>query len=245
MDIHAKFALIDGVAYMDGHNFFTTDVILQDPSVGDFNAIQQDLATFATPAPTSTAVSGENFTTDKQVSLQTESAYLQQTAIPAINTGAAVEYDFMTESFNPNNSSGDYNDDVYDGMCAIAASPAKPTMHIVVEDYSSYSAAAQSALQNLELLDSNATVRTESSGLEKISMIRSSVASTSPTSAWFGSSNATTTDLFDWGMDLNSGSNSSVLTALASYFDDVYGSASTSTIPTPTGSPVACASPHA
>jgi hypothetical protein len=242
MDIHAKFALIDGVAYMDGHNWFNTDVIVQDPFAGDFNAIQQDLATFATPAPTSTAVPGENFTTDKQVSLQTETTYLQQVAIPAINAGTVAEYDFMTETFNPNNSSGDYNDDVYAGMCAIAASPTHPTIHVVVEDYSGYSSSAQSALQNLELLDPNASVRTESSGLEKISMIRTTAGATSPASGWFGSSNATTTDLFDWGIDLSNTSNSGVLTALASYFDSTY--ASSNAISTPTGAPAPCPSIH-
>jgi hypothetical protein len=239
MDIHAKFALIDGVAYMDGHNFFNTDVILEDPTAGDFNAIQADLATFATPAP-----SNGSFTTDKQVSLQTESTYLQQTAIPALTaqTPTALEYDFMTESFNSNSSSGDYNDDVYDGMCAIAASSTHPTIHVVVEDYSQYSSSAQTALQNLELLDPNASVRTESGGLEKISMIRATVGAATPMSGWFGSSNATTTDLFDWGIDLTSTSNSTVLTSLATYFDSTYNSATA--IPTPTGSATSCASPH-
>jgi hypothetical protein len=231
MDIHAKFALIDGVAYMDGHNWFTTDVILQDPSVGDFNAIQADLATFATPAP-----SNGSFTTDKQVSLKTETTYLEQTAYPALMSGAALEYDFVTESYNANSSSGDYNDDVFDEMCAIAALPNHPTMHVMVEDYS-----ANTALENLELLDPNVSVRSVSSGQEKISMIRATVGG-APTNAWFGSSNATTTDLFDWGMDIP-GTNTNVLTALQSYFDTTFNGATA--IAAPTGSPAPCASPHA
>lgn len=236
MDIHAKFALIDGVAYMDGHNWFSTDVILQDPVPGDFSAIQNDLVNFPASPP-----SNGTFTTDKQVSLLTESTYLQTTAIPTLNSGGATEYDFITESFNPNPATGDYNDDVYDGMCQIAALPSHPTMHVMVEEYSGYSSAAQTALMNLELLDPNASVHTDNNGHEKISMIRATVGG-QPSNAWFGSSNATTTDLFDWGMDIPS-SNTNMLGALQSYFDGVFGAASA--IPTPTGSPAPCASPHA
>jgi len=237
MDIHAKFALIDGVAYMDGHNWFSTDVILQDPIAGDFAAIQSDLENFPATPP-----SNGTFTTDKQVSLKTESAYLQSTAIPAFNTGAALEYDFITESFNPSSSSGDYNDDVYDGMCQIAAIPSHPTMYVIVEDLSEPST-AETALQNLAILDPNAHIYSSSSGQEKISMIRATVGG-APSSAWFGSSNATTTDLFDWGMDIP-GSNTAALGALQSYYAYALGNASAIPSPSPATSPAPCASPHA
>jgi hypothetical protein len=238
MDIHAKFALIDGIAYMDGHNWFSTDVIMQDGYAADFAAIQADLTTFATPAP-SGSTTNPTFTTDKQVSLQNESAYLQA----RINSGIAGtnEYDFVTESFNPNPATGDYNDDVYDGMCQIAALTSHPTMHVLVEEFSGYSSAAQTALQNLMLLDPNATVHTESAGgLEKISMLRSTVGG-SAVSAWFGSSNATTTDLFDWGMDIN---DPGMLSALQTWFDTSYalgGANGTTAIPAAPNGTVAAA----
>jgi hypothetical protein len=246
MDIHAKFALINGVAYMDGHNWFSTDVIMQDGYAADFAAIQADLTTFATPAPSGSGLTA-TFTTDKQLSLENESTYLQ--GIIDIGISGTNEYDFVTESFNPNPATADYNDDVYDGMCRIASQASHPTMHVLVESYSGYSNAAQSALQNLMLLDPNASVHTENTGgLEKISMLRSTVGG-SAVSAWFGSSNATTTDLFDWGMDVGP-SSPGMLTALQQWFDAAYpigGSQENATaIPSaaPGTSPVPCASIH-
>jgi hypothetical protein len=244
-DIHAKFALIDGVAYLDGHNWFNTDVVMQDPVPGDYAAIQADLVTFATPAPSNTAAPDENFTTDKQVSLHTESSYLQS-IIP--NLVAGDEVDFITESFSATASSGDYNDDVYDGLCQVAALPAHIAMHVMVEDYSSSQAAA---LQNLMILDPNALVRTDSVGHEKITMYRTKVGG-APVNAWFGSSNATTTDLFDWGIEIP-GSNTGMLGALQAWFDNEFGTATTggangsTSIPTPApgATATACGTPHA
>jgi len=245
LDIHAKFALIDGIAYLDGHNWFNTDVVMQDPVAGDYAAIQADLVTFATPAPSNTAAPDENFTTDKQVSLHTESAYLQS-ILP--NLAAGDEVDFITESFSNTSASGDYNDDVYDGLCQIASLPAHVTMHVMVEDYSSSQAAA---LQNLMILDPNAYVKTDSVGHEKISMYRTAVGG-APVNAWFGSSNATTTDLFDWGIDLPS-SNTLMLSSLQAWFDNEFGTNTTAgangstSIPTPSpgATATACGSLHA
>jgi hypothetical protein len=235
-DIHAKMAIVDGVAYLDGHNWFTTDVVTQDGIAGDFSAIQNVLVNLTSPAP-----SNGTFTTDKQLSLKNESAYLQ--SVLSSLTSSTNEYDFITESFNPSGD-GEYNDDVYDGMCAISALASHPTMHVVVEEYSGYSSAAQTALQSLMLRDPNAIVRTNNNGHEKISMIRSTVGGT-PSSAWFGSSNATTTDLFDWGYDITDNS-SGMLTALASYFDTVeWANASAIPTPAPGTTPAPCASPHA
>ncbi len=244
MDIHAKFALIDGVAYLDGHNWFNTDVVMQDPVLGDYAAIQADLVTFATPAPSNTAAPDENFTTDKQISLHTESNYIQS-IIPSLTAGDEV--DFITESFSSSSSSGDYNDDVYDGLCQIAKLPAHVTMHVMVEDYSSSQAAA---LQNLMILDPNAYVKTDSVGHEKITMYRTSVGG-APVNAWFGSSNATTTDLFDWGIDIPS-SNTSMLGSLQAWFDNEFGTNTgagangSTSIPTPApgATATACGSLH-
>jgi hypothetical protein len=71
-------------------------------------------------------------------------------------------------------------------------------------------------------------------------MIRSTVGGM-PSSAWFGSSNATTTDLFDWGMNI---SDTGMLSALQGYFDAEF--SSTSSIPTaaPGTTPAPCASFH-
>jgi hypothetical protein len=238
MDIHAKFAIIDGIAYMDGHNWFMPDVVLRDKNAADYAAIKTDLTTFPASPPGGNT---DSFTTDKQLSLQNESSYLQSTAIPGL-TSSANEFDFITESFNPNPASGDYNDDVYDGMCEIASLAVHPTVHVLVEDYSDDSPAAKAALQNLVLLDPNAVVRTENAGgLEKISMIRPSVGTT-PSSAWFGSSNSTTTDLFDWGMNI---SDSGVLSALQNYYDNTAFPTGTA-IPTasPGTTPAPCATTH-
>jgi len=248
MDIHAKFALVDGVAYMDGHNFFTTDVVMQDGILADFNAIQADLENF--PSPAAEPSPSDSFTTDKQLSLVNESTYLQTIAIPALSgtSPSAAEYDFITESYNPSSSSGDYNDDVYGGMCQIASLASQPTMNVIVEDYSSDSSAVHTALTNLLVLDPHAHVFSTSSGQEKISMVRSSVGGT-VTSAWFGSSNATTTDLFDWGIDIPA-TNTAMLSALGSYFgtaspaSGVLGSASPIASPAPGTTPQPCPSIH-
>jgi len=233
MDIHAKFALIDGVAYMDGHNWFNTDVVLKDGTSGDFSAIQSDLENFPASPPSS-----GGFTTDKQLSLKNESSYLQ--SILGSLTSSSNEYDFITESFNPNGD-GEYNDDVYDGMCQIASLPSQPTMHVMVESFSGYSSSAKAALQNLILLDPNAAVHTDSNGHEKISMWRTSVGG-SASSAWFGSSNSTTTDLFDWGY--NNLTDAGVLSALTSYFDGEFNSASAIPTASPGVTPAPCATPH-
>jgi len=244
MDIHAKFAIVDGILYLDGHNWFNTDVIMQDPVAGDYAAAQADLVTFATPAPSNTAAPNENFTTDKQISLHTESNYIQS-VIP--NLAAGDEFDFIVESFSDIVSSGDYNDDVYDGLCQVASLPAHVTMHVMVEDYSSSEAAA---LQNLMILDPNAYVKTDSVGHEKITMYRTSVGG-APVNAWFGSSNSTTTDLFDWGIDIPS-SNTNMLGALQAWFDNEFGTNTgagangSTSIPTPApgATATACGSLH-
>ena len=238
MDIHAKFAVIDGIAYMDGHNWFSSDVIMRDKNAADYAAIQTDLTTFPASPPGGNT---DSFTTDKQLSLKNESAYLQMVAIPAL-TSSATEYDFSTESFNPNPSGNQYNDDVYDGMCQISALPARPVMYVLVEEFSGYSSSAQAALQSLILRDPNAVVRTESAGgLEKISMVRPA-AGGMPSSAWFGSSNSTTTDLYDWGMNVT---DSGMLSALQNYYDNTaFPSGAAIPAAAPGTTPAPCATTH-
>jgi hypothetical protein len=124
-----------------------------------------------------------------------------------------------------------------DGVAYLdAASASAPAMHVIVESFSGYSGAAKAALQNLMLHDPNAFVRTDNHGHEKISMFRPTAGGAPSGGVWFGASNSTTTDLFDWGMDI---SDTGVMTALASHFDTEWSGAS----PIPTASPGVAASP--
>jgi len=219
MDIHAKFALVDGVGYMDGHNWFTSDVVMRTGDSADFLAMQNDLANFPTPP-------GSNgpFTTDKQLSLKGELDYMNSQTF-----ASGDEYDFITESFNATSSNpSEYNDDVYAKMCAIATTHA--TVKVMVE--SKPSGSDLTYLQNLEVIGGPTTVvKYDYSGHEKISMKRGA------SSAWFGSSNLTTTDLFDWGYTL---SDPGVISALGTYFDSEFNGATAMATPAPGTSAISC-----
>ena len=219
MDIHSKFALIDGVAYMDGHNWFSGDVILQDGNPSDYDAIQNVLTQFHVPAPTS-----GSFTNDKQVSLLNEANWIN-----GQSWGPGTEYDFISESFNPVAYSGQNNDKVYNAMCHVATTQA--TMHLVIYGFSSLSTVEKNALQNLVLLDPNVSIHTDTKGQEKISMKRGG------STAWYGSSNPSSTDLFDWGNVFN---DSSVISALQSNFDSAFNGASSIPAPNPGATSVPC-----
>ncbi len=237
MDFHAKFAIIDGVAYMDGHNWFTTDVIVKDTDSADIAAINADFTTYPASPPNGNPLAV--FTTDKQVSLKAEGDFIQNVAIPALANGAADEFNFITESYNSNPATGNYNDNVAIGMCQIAALPRKPTIKTVFEQESGYSTTTVTAIQNLILLNPALapSIRSNNNGHDKISMIRKAGV---PLAAWFGSSNATTTDLFDWGMVTY---DPAVLNALKTYFDTVEYANATAVTPG-SGSPTACGTVH-
>jgi hypothetical protein len=218
MDIHAKLAIVDGNVYMDGHNWFTTDIVVKDTYAADIAAVQTVLNDIVAGTATTlaSAPNGDTatlFSTDKQVSLKNESDFLQNVAIPYLAAGTADEYDFIVESYNVNAASGNYNDNIGIGMCQISQLSTKPKMHLVLEQESGYNTNTRTLLQNLMFSDANADVRTNNNGHEKISMIRKAGV---PIAAWFGSSNATTTDLFDWGMVTY---DPTLLAALAGYFD--------------------------
>ena len=218
MDIHAKLAIVDGKVYMDGHNWFATDVVVKDTNPTDVAAAQTVLNDIAAGTATTLASAPNGdattlFSTDKQISLKNEGDFLQNVAIPQLANGTADEYDFIVESYNVNAASGNYNDNIGISMCQISQLPTKPKMHIVLEQESGYNTNTRALLQNLMFSDSNADVRTNNNGHEKISMIRKAG---TPVAAWFGSSNATTTDLFDWGMVTY---DPTLLAALADYFD--------------------------
>lgn len=207
MDIHAKFAMVDGIAYVDGHNWFTSDVVMRTGVPADYLAIQNDLLNFPTPA-----ASNGPFTTDKQLSLQSEYQYLQSIAGSVDSTS---EIDWSAESYNPTSSASgetDYNQDVFAELCAIASSPAHPAMKFYVESYP-YDAKAGTQIQLMVSFNANSHIYSSSGGLEKIALFRKNGVLQS---AWFGSSNATSTDLFDWGYTLT---DPGMLSALQSWFD--------------------------
>lgn len=241
MDIHAKLAIVDGNVYMDGHNWFTTDVVVKDTNAADVAAAQTVLNNIVagTASTLASAPSGDPatlFSTDKQVSLKNESDFLQNVAIPDLADGTADEYDFIVESYNVNAVSGNYNDNIGIGMCQISQLPTKPKMHLVLEQEAGYNTNTRALLQNLAFSDINADVRTNNNGHEKISMIRKAG---TPIAAWFGSSNATTTDLFDWGIVTY---DPTLLAALATYFDHTEFANSTSISGSGTSS--ACGTVH-
>jgi hypothetical protein len=222
LPIHAKFALVDGVAYMDGHNWFEsdpTDVILEDQNPADYTAIQTDLTTFPSAPPT---VTGSNyvFTTDKYNSLNEEASMIN-----AAGVGAGDTILFMSESFLDYGNSAP--ESVFNAL--LTSAKAGAAVYVVVEGTitSSYEACALSILAY-----NGANIRVQSAGgSEKILMISNS---TTVTAAWMGSSNMTDYDYIDWGMTIPV-SNTSLITALQGNYDIELGEAVAS--PSPAASP--------
>jgi predicted small lipoprotein YifL len=222
LPIHAKFALVDGVAYMDGHNWFEsdpTDVILEDQNPADYTAIQTDLTTFPSAPPT---VTGSNyvFTTDKYNSLNEEASMIN-----AAGVGAGDTILFMSESFLDYGNSAP--ESVFNAL--LTSAKAGAAVYVVVEGTitSSYEACALSILAY-----NGANIRVQSAGgSEKILMISNS---TTVTAAWMGSSNMTDYDYIDWGMTIPV-SNTSLITELQGNYDIELGEAVAS--PSPAASP--------
>ena len=222
LPIHAKFALVDGVAYMDGHNWFEsnpTDVILRDQNPADFTAIQTDLTTFPSAPPT---VTGSNyvFTTDKYNSLNEEASVLN-----AAGVGTGYTVSFISESFLDYGNSAP--ESVFNAL--LASAKAGAAVYVVVEGSitSSYEACALSILAY-----NGATIRVQSAGgSEKILMVSNG---STVTAAWMGSSNMTDYDYIDWGMTIPV-SNTSLITALQSNYAIELGEAVAS--PAPAASP--------
>ena len=215
MDIHAKFALIDGIAYLDGHNFYSTgDVIIQDGTTGDYSAMQSVLEDFPTPAP-----SNGPFTTDKYASLQAEAAL-----ITSANPGAGDTLNFISEDFEDYGPSGDAPA-VYAALTAAAANGA--TVNVIVEGPITGSAATYENCDLSTLASTSALVHVYvgSVGSEKIAMIGPT--GSAPTSAWIGSSNMTSTDLFDWGMTVSG--NTNLIAAMQSYYNNALSNATSYT----------------
>jgi hypothetical protein len=204
LPIHAKFALVDGVAYMDGHNWFEsnpTDVILQDQNSADYTAIQTDLTTFPSAPPT---VTGSNyvFTTDKGNSLTEETNVL---AGASATTGYTVN--FISESFDDYDAYGANGTQVYDAL--LASAQADAAVNVIVEGSvtSSYEKCALSILA----YNGASTYIQDAGGSEKILLVTNP--SSAVTAAWMGSSNVSDYDYIDWGMTIPL-TNTGVISAL-------------------------------
>lgn len=222
LPIHAKFALVNGVAYMDGHNWFEsnpTDVILQDQNPADYTAIQTELTTFPSAPPT---VNGSSyvFTTDKYNSLNEEASVLN-------GAGASSGYtvNFISESFL------DYGASAPEGVfnALLAAAQAGATVNVIVEG-SITSSHEACALSILAYNHANTYVQS-AGGSEKILLVLNG---STVTSAWMGSSNMTDYDYIDWGMSIPA-SNTSVITALQNNYANELSEAVAS--PAPAASP--------
>ena len=207
LPIHAKFALVDGVAYVDGHNFFSSDVLLRDANAADYAAIQTDLTSFP-PSPPS--VSTTAFTTDKYDSLDAEAALIGNA-----NAGAGSTVDFISEDFD---DYGTPAEAVYGALRAAAQHGA--TVNVIVEgpasDFDDYETCDLNTLSA-----SGAHVYLGSGGSEKITLIGPSGGT--PTSAWIGSSNMSDYDFIDWGMTVT---DAPVIAAMQSYYATALANAS-------------------
>ena len=222
LPIHAKFGLVDGVAYLDGHNWFETnptDVILQDQNPADYAAIQTELTAFPSAPPTVNG-SGYVFTTDKYDSLNEEASVLNGAGV-----GSGYTVDFISESFL------DYGASAPEGVfnALLAAAKAGATVNVIVEGAvtSQYEACA---LSILAYNGANTYVQSYS-GSQKILLISNG---STVTNAWIGSSNMTDYDYIDWGMTIPT-SNASVISAMQSNYGTYMSYASPS--PAPAASP--------
>ncbi len=199
--LHAKLAIVDGSAYLDGRNWDTSDIVINDTYAADFTAIENALAF----APSSST----NLDTLKSLALAREANSITSAA-PM--TGVTVR--FMTESF----SSGASN------VIAALESAAQAGANVEVVVLSSYvqgNSSEESLLTTLKSAPYNMSVRLNpASGSEKMTLISSQA------TGWFGSANATSSsenddNYIDWGLTV---SDPSVLSSLQSYYDSVYAS---------------------
>lgn len=226
LPIHAKFALVNGIAYMDGHNWFTSDVILQDANAADYTAMQTDLTTFPASPP---SVPATAFTTDKYNSLTAEGSF-----ITGANPGAGATLDFISEDFE------DYFENQTDSPvfnALLAAAKNGATVNVIVEGPISGSSATYETCDLSILAYNGANVYVQTyGGSEKISLI---VPSSGSTLGWIGSSNASNYDYIDWGMTIPT-SNTSVINQMQTYYNtelSTYASPSPAPAASPTCSP--------
>jgi hypothetical protein len=111
--LHAKLAIVDGTAYLDGRNWDSSDVIVSETGAADLTAIGNAIALNPTDSPT--------LDTIKQDALSLETTF--------INDASGTTIDYMTESFGAGNVAN----------ALIARAKAGATVHAIVlsEDTSS------------------------------------------------------------------------------------------------------------
>lgn len=196
--LHAKLAIVDGVPYLDGRNWDSTDVVIHDGTSADFTAIENALNLNPT--------SSTNLDTLKSNSLARETNY--------INGGSysgSVTLRFMSESFGS-------NPDINAALEAAARSGANVEI-IVLKSDESGNTTEQTELTTLK--NDGAQIRLNpAGGSEKVALLSNA------SSGWFGSANSTkdsttATNYIDWGMTVT---DSSVLSSLTSYFDTTWSS---------------------
>jgi hypothetical protein len=199
--LHAKLAVLDGSAFLDGRNWDTSDVVIGDTYAADFTAIES--------APAFDPASSANLDTLKSLALNREANSITDAA-PA--TGVTVR--FMTESF----SSGASN--VIAALESAAAAGATVEVVVLASDEQD-NPSEESLLTTLKSPPYNMSVRLNpASGSEKMTLI------SSQTGGWFGSANATSSNAtddnyIDGGLTVG---DPNVLSALQSYYDSVYAS---------------------
>jgi hypothetical protein len=211
--IHAKMAIVDGNAYLDGHNWVeaggsepTDDVIIKDTIPADFTAIEVALTSFNNP-PSSTSGTLDLV---KANSLAMEATFLDSN-LSAVGAGTTVSY--MTESF----SSGASN--VYSALEAARTNGA--TVNVILVGSDETGSSDKSLIDSMQSMGitfySNATT-----GSEKLLMI-----SSLPGELWYGSSNSTSTsslssDYIDWGMLVT---DPTTISAIGTYYQAQLGAA--------------------
>jgi hypothetical protein len=196
--LHAKLAIVDGVAYLDGRNWDTTDVTITDGVAADFAAIEN--------AVNLNPTSSTNLDTLKSVAIAREDSFIN-----AGKPGAGVTVQFMSESFGS---------DTNTNTALENAAKAGATVQVIVLSSDESGNSTEEAALNALKADGVQIRLNPATGSEKMTLI------SNQSTAWFGSANATdsteTTDNYiDWGMTVT---NSSVISTLQSYFTSTWSS---------------------
>jgi PLD-like domain len=196
--LHAKLAIVDGVAYLDGRNWDTTDVTITDGVPADYTAIENALNLDPT--------SSTDLDTLKSNAIAREDSFIN-------GSGAAsgVTVQFMSESFGS---------DANTVTALENAAKAGATVQVIVLSSDESGNSTEEAALNAMKADGVQIRLNPASGSEKMTLI------SNQSTAWFGSANATTysttaTNYIDWGMTVT---NPSVISTLQSYFTSTWSS---------------------
>jgi hypothetical protein len=196
--LHAKLAIVDGVAYLDGRNWDTTDVTITDGNSSDFTAIENALNLNPTSSTNLDTLKSNSVT--REANLITGGSY-----------SSSVTLRYMSESFG--------TDTAMNSALEAAALAGANVEIIVLKSDETGNATEQGVLTTLK--GDGASVRLNGAGgSEKMTLI------SNKTSGWFGSANSTkysanSDNYIDWGMTVTA---SGVLSSLQSYFDSTWSS---------------------